>query len=224
MHECSKAVARRLHDARFATRRFDGDCIDVGAGGDSLGNDREFLPGLRSCRARGLPDGDAPLFGGVADESLDFVHSSHCLEHMREPAVALDPWIRVLKPGGHPVVIAPDEDLHEQGVFPSAFNNDHRWTFTIASFASWSPRSINVTDLMNGVSDRSWGGRVRSAGRLLPLRRHSANGSDADAGGRVGDRDRRAQVDGRRSRAARLHPARRYDVTVGTMPATAERH
>ena len=33
MHECSKAVARRLHDARFATRWFVGDGIDVGAGG-----------------------------------------------------------------------------------------------------------------------------------------------------------------------------------------------
>ena len=140
MHECSKAVARRLHDARFATRWFIGDGIDVGAGGDSLGNYREFFPGMRTCRAWDLPDGDAQLLEGVADESLDFVHSSHCL--------------RVLEPGGDLVVIVPDEDLHEQGVFPSTFNTDHKWTFTIAKFASWSPRSVNVTDLMNGVSDR----------------------------------------------------------------------
>ncbi len=32
MAECSKAVARRLHDSRFATRWFVGDGIDVGAG------------------------------------------------------------------------------------------------------------------------------------------------------------------------------------------------
>jgi hypothetical protein len=204
------AVRRRRHRRR-RWRRFAGQLPRVPAP-------------LRSCRAWGPPDGDAPLFEGVADDSLDFVQSSQRLEHMREPAVALDHWIKVQNPGGHPVVIVPDEDLHEQGVFPSTFNNDHKWTFTIATFASWSPRSINVTDLMNGVSDRSWGGRERRAGRLLPLRRHSADGSDADAGGRVGDRDRRAQVDGRRSRAARPHPARRYDVTVGTMPATTERH
>jgi SAM-dependent methyltransferase len=154
MNECSKAVARRLHDARFATRWFVGDGIDVGAGGDSLGNYREMYPGMRSCRAWDLPDGDAQTLDGVADESLDFVHSSHCLEHMREPAVALGHWTRVLKPGGHLVIIVPDEDLYEQGVFPSTFNTDHKWTFTIAKLASWSPRSLNVTDLLNGISDR----------------------------------------------------------------------
>ena len=154
MYECSKAVARRLHDSRFATRWFVGDGIDVGAGSDSLGNFRELFPLMRSCRAWDVPDGDAQTLPGVADESLDFVHSSHCLEHMREPAVALDHWIRVLRPGGHLVIIVPDEDLYEQGVFPSTFNSDHKWTFTIAKFASWSPRSVNVTDLMNGVSDR----------------------------------------------------------------------
>jgi SAM-dependent methyltransferase len=73
---------------------------------------------------------------------------------MREPAIALDHWIRVLKPGGHLVMLVPDEDLYEQGVFPSTFNTDHKWTFTISKLASWSPRSLNVTDLMNGVSDR----------------------------------------------------------------------
>ena len=154
MYECSKAVARRLHDSRFATRWFVGDGIDVGAGADSLGNFRELFPLMRSCRAWDVPDGDAQTLPGVADESLDFVHSSHCLEHMREPAVALDHWIRVLRHGGYLVIIVPDEDLYEQGVFPSTFNSDHKWTFTISKFASWSPRSLNVTDLMNGVSDR----------------------------------------------------------------------
>ena len=216
MHECSKAVARRLHDARFATRWFIGDGIDVGAGGDSLGNDREFFPGMRTCRACDLPDGNAPLLEDVADDSLDSVQSSHCLEHLREPAVALDHWIRVLEPGGDLVVIVPDEDLHEQGVFPSTFNTDHKWTFTIAKFASWLPRSINVTNPMKGVSDRGRGGRERRAGRLLPLRRHSADRPDAEP-------DRRAQGGGRRSRAARPHPARRYDVTARATPARTEK-
>jgi len=154
MHECSKAVARRLHDARFATRWFVGDGIDIGAGGDPLGNYREMFPRMQNCRAWDLPDGDAQTLESVADDSLDFVHSSHCLEHMVDPRVALDHWIRVLKPGGHLIVIVPDEDLYEQGVFPSTFNTDHKWTFTIAKLASWSTRSVNVTDLLNGVSDR----------------------------------------------------------------------
>lgn len=85
---------------------------------------------------------------GVADGSLDFVHSSHCLEHMVDPRVALANWLRILRPGGHLICIVPDEDLYEQGVFPSTFNRDHKTTFTIFKKASWSPASVNVLDLL----------------------------------------------------------------------------
>ncbi len=148
MHETSKAVLRRLHDSRFATRYFVGDGIDVGAGSDALGQYREQFPAMRSCRAWDLKDGDAQLLATVPDASFDFVHSSHCLEHMRDPFEAMQHWLRVLKPGGHLVVLVPDEDLYEQGVFPSTFNGDHKWTFTICKPASWSPRSVNLTDLL----------------------------------------------------------------------------
>lgn len=154
MHECSKAVMRRLHDARFATRYFIGDGIDIGAGPDSLGRYREMFPGMRSCRAWDLPDGDAQLLATIADASVDFVHSSHCLEHMRDPAAALANWIRVTRPGGHLIITVPDEDLYEQGVFPSTYNSDHKWTFTVTKQASWSPRSINLTGFLADVSDR----------------------------------------------------------------------
>jgi len=54
-----------------------------------------------------------------ADGSFDFLHSSHCLEHVREPATALRNWIRVVRKFGHIVVMVPDEDMYEQGVWPS---------------------------------------------------------------------------------------------------------
>jgi SAM-dependent methyltransferase len=85
---------------------------------------------------------------GVPDEHFDFVHSSHCLEHLVDPAIGLKNWLRVTRPGGHVVVTVPDEDLYEQGVFPSTFNRDHKWTFAVCKHASWSPRSLNVIDLV----------------------------------------------------------------------------
>src|SRR6478609_9387966 len=148
MHETSKAVMRRLHDSRFATRYFVGEGIDIGAGSDALGQYREQFPGMRSCRAWDLKDGDAQVLATVPDASFDFIHSSHCLEHMRDPYEAMQHWLRVLKPGGHMVVMIPDEDLYEQGIFPSTFNGDHKWTFTICKPASWSPRSVNLTDML----------------------------------------------------------------------------
>jgi hypothetical protein len=47
----------------------------------------------------------------------------------------------------------PDEDLYEQGVFPSTFNADHKWTFTILKPNSWSPKSVNLTELLARFSD-----------------------------------------------------------------------
>ncbi|HWT28289.1 MAG TPA: class I SAM-dependent methyltransferase [Methylophilaceae bacterium] len=149
MYEASKALMRRLHDIRFATRYFVGNGIDIGCGPDPVSQYQEQFPLMRSCRSWDMPDGDAQLLASVADEAFDFVHSSHCLEHMRDPREALQHWLRVLKPGGHLIVTVPDEDLYEQGIFPSTNNSDHKWTFTIAKQASWSGRSVNLCTLLS---------------------------------------------------------------------------
>jgi SAM-dependent methyltransferase len=148
MHESSKSVMRRLHDCRFATRYLSGHGIDIGCGPDSIFNYREQFPLMQSCRNWDLPDGDAQLLASVQDETFDFVHSSHCLEHMHNPKEALHHWLRVLKPNGHLVVMIPDEDLYEQGLFPSTNNNDHKWTFTIFKEKSWSSHSISLMSLL----------------------------------------------------------------------------
>jgi ubiquinone/menaquinone biosynthesis C-methylase UbiE len=108
-----------------------GDGIDIGAGKDSLGLCQEFCPLMRSCRNWDLGHGNAQEMATVKDGSYDFVHSSHCLEHMRNPQIAINNWIRILKSGGHLTCLVPDEDLYEQGVHPSIFNNDHKFTFSI---------------------------------------------------------------------------------------------
>ena len=155
MHETSKALMRRIHDSRFATRYFVGHGMDIGAGPDALGQYVEMFPLMQGCRSWDVKDGDAQLLAGVADASLDFAHSSHCLEHMRDPREALHHWLRVLRPGGHLVVLVPDEDLYEQGVFPSSFNPDHRWTFTMHKARSWSPKSVNLMALLGAFADRA---------------------------------------------------------------------
>jgi SAM-dependent methyltransferase len=155
MYEASKAVMRRLHDSRFATRYFVGHGIDVGAGPDTLAQYVEQFPLMQSCRAWDLKDGDAQLLASIGNGTMDFVHSSHCLEHMRDPREALRHWLRVLKPGGHAVITVPDEDLYEQGVFPSTFNDDHKWTFTMHKVHSWSEKSVNLMELLAELSGRA---------------------------------------------------------------------
>lgn len=151
----SISLLRRVHDARFATRYFKGFGLDVGGGNDSLALYLEFFPLVKNLIVYEQEQGDGQYLANLPDESFDFLFSSHCLEHLRDPAVALGNWLRVVKPGGHLVFQIPDEDMYEQGVWPSRFNTDHKHTFTIAKEKSWSPVSINVLDLLSAVRSKA---------------------------------------------------------------------
>jgi SAM-dependent methyltransferase len=149
--ECSKSIARRLGQPGFITHYFAGQGLDIGGKPDPLALYQELFCRMESVRTWDLEDGDAQLMEGVTDATYDFVHSSHCLEHLLDPYMAMRNWLRVVKPGGHLVITVPDEDLYEQGVFPSEFNRDHKWTFTIWKEHSWSERSINLLDLIRSL-------------------------------------------------------------------------
>ncbi|MBW7935544.1 MAG: methyltransferase domain-containing protein [Gemmatimonadaceae bacterium] len=143
-HEASKAARRRMNDRAFTEVYFTGAGIDIGAGPDGLSRIMSTFPKITSVRDWDLPDGDAMLMAGVPDASFDFVHSSHCLEHLHSPTIALTNWLRIVKPGGYVVVTIPEEDMYEQGIWPSTFNPDHKFTFTTLKGKSWSPRSVSV--------------------------------------------------------------------------------
>lgn len=153
MKECSKSITRRLSDPNFINRYFVGSGIDVGGKPDPLCLYRELFSRMGEVRTWDLEDGDAQYFEGVQDNKYDFLHSSHCLEHLVDPRIGLRNWLRVVRPGGYLIVTVPDEDLYEQGVFPSTFNRDHKWTFTIFKRKSWSERSLNVIDLVRDLGE-----------------------------------------------------------------------
>ncbi len=140
-----------MAEPNFARRWFVGAGLDIGGKPDPLALYAGFFPLMTGCRTWDWEDGDAQDLAGVPEASLDFVHSSHCLEHLRDPRVGLAAWFRALKPGGFLVITVPDEDLYEQGGFPSDFNRDHKWTFTILKARSWSAQSINVVELLSGL-------------------------------------------------------------------------
>lgn len=148
MDETSKSTIRRLHDVRYVNTYFRGNGIDIGAGSDCLGKYKQQFPLITDVRSWDLQDGDAQYMKSVDDDTYDFVHSSHCLEHLIDPIVSFRNWIRICKPGGYIITCVPDEDLYEQGVFPSTFNLDHKTSWTISKDKSWSPSSFNVFDLL----------------------------------------------------------------------------
>ena len=154
MLEQTKASFRRYRDGAFHSRYFVGDGIDIGGKPDPLPRFLNEFRMMKSCRVWDLEDGDAQFKASVEDESLDFVHSSHCLEHMVDVEQALMHWSRILKPGGYLVITVPDEDLYEHGQWPSPFNSDHKWSFTTHKPRSPQPKSINLLDLAVRLSDR----------------------------------------------------------------------
>jgi SAM-dependent methyltransferase len=86
-------------------------------------------------------------------ESFDTVHSSHCLEHMRDPKAALFEWWSLVRRGGHLIVVVPEEDLYEQGAWPSLFNKDHKATFRLNRASTWSAHSYDIGELASGLPD-----------------------------------------------------------------------
>jgi len=152
MWEQSKAARRRYYDGAFHNRYFAGSGIDIGGKPDPLAQYAGIFPRMQAVRTWDLEDGDAQYLAGVADASYDFLHASHSLEHMRDVDEALANWIRVVRPGGFLVITVPDEDLYELGDWPSKRNPDHKWTFTLHKTRSWSPRSVNVVDLVQRYS------------------------------------------------------------------------
>lgn len=120
-----------------------GQGIDIGCGPDPI---------LPTVDRFDVEQGDANEISKYVSKQYDFVFASHCLEHMVDPSKTLLDWFSLVKQGGYLIVIVPDEDLYEQGMFPSIFNPDHKHTFTISKTKSWSPKSINVFELVNLLS------------------------------------------------------------------------
>jgi trans-aconitate methyltransferase len=151
-HETSKAYRRRFSREPVYADIFKGTGIDIGGGGDPL--KAEWFPQAKSVRNFDLifNDGDAQNITDYVKEQYDFVYSSNCLEHTEQPRNVLKEWWSLVKPGGHLVLIVPDEDLYEQGVWPS-WTGEHKWTFTVWKKQSWSPKSINVMELWRGLPD-----------------------------------------------------------------------
>jgi SAM-dependent methyltransferase len=138
MFEAEKT--NRVRGPDFVERFMSGTVLDIGSGRDlAVPHARPFDKGHGDANhiARYLPA-----------ESFDCVHSSHCLEHMRSPQGALAEWWSLVHPGGSMILVVPEENLYEQGYWPSLFNSDHRWTFRLGGATSWSPVSLDVVELV----------------------------------------------------------------------------
>jgi len=71
----------------------------------------------------------ARMFAQTSPATLEW---GVALEHMDDPAVAIENWWRVLRPGGYLILYVPHRDLYEKKKeLPSRWNIDHKHYFLI---------------------------------------------------------------------------------------------
>lgn len=118
--ETTKIKKRRLKEG-FFEKYCNGIGLDIGYGGDPVTPD---------CRKWDIEHGDAQFLKGLKDSTFDFVYSSHTLEHLVDPAIALKNWWRILKPNGYLILYLPHRDLYEKKMtLPSLYNYEHKHFF-----------------------------------------------------------------------------------------------
>ena len=96
--------------------------IDVGAG-------VSCYPGAEPVQEQA--DQNAYRLDRFGDASLDYVFSSHCLEHLERWQEALCLWIRKLRPGGWLFIYLPHHSMalwRPKGLWAG---NDHKWVPTV---------------------------------------------------------------------------------------------
>ena len=157
--EASKAMRRRVmsQEYDFYKTVFTGNGIDIGCGDDSVFKFKSQFPAMSSVRQWDLDNGDsdAQYMKEISDETYDFIHSSHSLEHMNNYIEALSNWCRILRPGGNLILTIPDEEMYEKNKWPSIFNGDHKWHFywKIPTIDNISNR-VDVNFLINYLSNK----------------------------------------------------------------------
>ena len=133
MDEMSKSHLTRLRHGDYSFLK--GAVLDIGCGPWPI-----KLDPPSTVRGWDLEDGDAQYLEGVKNESFDAICASHVLEHVMDPAIALQNWSRVLVEGGWIYALVPMYSTYEKqrdfrygSDFASRFNPDHKTSWDIVS-------------------------------------------------------------------------------------------
>jgi SAM-dependent methyltransferase len=132
---------RRMPGGWLYKKAFYPDYLTVGGAGHAI-----FPEALKFCQGYGIDVGAGfwPLPGSIPvdprhgpgigksvsdfeDGSLDYVFSSHCLEHIENWRESLNEWIGKLKPGGIVFIYSPHPDCAIWHPGSPFVKNAHKW-------------------------------------------------------------------------------------------------
>jgi len=90
-----------------------------------------------------------------SDASMDFVYSSHTLEHIVDTRAALKEWWRVVKQGGYLVLYLPHEDYYPRMGQPGA-NPDHKHDLNPEDVISKVPSGWDLVENQLRIEDNEY--------------------------------------------------------------------
>lgn len=91
----------------------------------------------------------------IASQSVDWVYSSHTLEHVPDMAKALKEWWRVIKQGGLLVMYLPHKDFYPNMGQPGA-NPDHKRDFVPEDVIAAMPRGWDLLEMQERNGDEEY--------------------------------------------------------------------
>src|SRR5574342_461582 len=117
----------------------DGAVLDMGCGNHKIkpaavGVDGRKLDGVDIHLAN---ERDIYMLSYREDIGCDYhaVFSSHCLEHLRNPTMAIDDWSRLIKKGGYLILYLPDRNRYS-----NEGNLEHMYDWDLKSFLFYFQR------------------------------------------------------------------------------------
>jgi SAM-dependent methyltransferase len=139
MAETLKSQERRIRE-RFFGKYCQGHGIDIGCGDDPL---------TPSVDRWDVDNGDATYVAGIEPNTYDFVYTSHLLEHLFYPVVAIKRWWEILKPGGYLIIVVPHKELYERkDCLVPPLGGDRHKMFFLPDRAD-PPHTLGLLDTVN---------------------------------------------------------------------------
>lgn len=144
--------------------------LDIGYGKDQ---------GFKSIHSNavGLDLGDGNYNGITVPPNMDFIFSSHMLEHVFEPKSYISEWFHKVKQGGFVFIVVPSMYRYERRKEPpSRWNADHKRFYTPARLlseieASLSPNSYQIVHFRDNCDGYDYS---------LPLDKHPVGEYDIE--------------------------------------------
>ncbi len=154
MYENTKAAFLRRSNNRLFTNVFKGDGLHISPGNDPL--KKSHYPLCTNISFANSADSKIEtdtLSEQIGTKQYDFVYTTNLVTYEDEPINVINHWLNFVTSKGHLVFVVPDEDLYEQGNYPSIFNNSHKKTFSIYKQLSWSGRHYNLLDIIQKLNN-----------------------------------------------------------------------